>query len=224
MRSPRNRGFIGARLRALMIDTYGLILAGGLARRMGGLDKPLIAVAGRPILHWILARLSPQCAGLVLNANGEPDRFKTYAVPIVADDVAGFAGPLAGILAGLDFLARERPQAGFAVSVASDTPFIPLDLVARLHQARQAAGAEIAFAQSAGQPHPVIALWPVGLRASLRQALVGEEIRKIDRFTARHSCVGCEWQGSPYDPFFNVNTPQDVVAAETLARFVAPSA
>lgn len=206
-----------------MIETtFGLVLAGGLARRMGGSDKPLIAVADRPILKWILARLGPQCAGLVLNANGRPGRFDEYGLPIIADDVAGFAGPLAGILAGLDWLARERRQAGFVVSVACDTPFIPLDLVTRLHLARHQAGAEIAFAQSAGQPHPVIALWPVALRIALRQALVDEQIRKIDRFTARHVCIACEWPSVPYDPFFNVNTPHDVAAAETLAELVGP--
>ena len=150
----------------------GIILAGGLARRMGGGDKPLKEIAGKPILTHVIERLQPQCAHLVLNANGDPARFARFGLPVVADDVADFAGPLAGILAGLDWLAANVPHAECAVSVAADTPFIPRDLVERLRAARVREACDIAVAASGGRTHPVIALWPVALRRDLRAALV----------------------------------------------------
>jgi molybdenum cofactor guanylyltransferase len=198
--------------------TYAILLAGGQARRMGGGDKPLLRLAGRPILAWLLQRLAPQCAGLILNANGDGARFKEFQLPVIADEIEGFAGPLAGILAGLDWLAHHRSGVGWALSVATDTPFIPDDLVPLLHAARLAEGADIAVAASAGRPHPVVALWPVSIRSALRRALVDEDIRKIDRFTARFRLAQMDWKAEPFDPFFNVNNPQDLVAAEAIAQ------
>jgi molybdopterin-guanine dinucleotide biosynthesis protein A len=198
--------------------TYAILLAGGQARRMGGGDKPLIRLAGQPILAWLLERLSPQCAGLILNANGEAARFSEFQLPVIADETEGFDGPLAGILAGLDWLARYRRGVAWALSVASDTPFIPEDLVSSLHAARLAERADIAVAASAGRTHPVVALWPVSIRSALRTALIDEDIRKIDRFTARFRLAHVHWKVAPFDPFFNVNSPQDLAAAEAIGQ------
>jgi len=196
--------------------TLGLLLAGGLARRMGGGDKPLRTIAGSTILAHVIERLRPQCDGLLLNANGEPTRFADYGLPVVADSVPDFAGPLAGILAGLDWLAANRPGAQWLVSVAADTPFIPRDLVTRLHAAREDANVPLACAASGGWTHPVIGLWPVSLREELRHALTVEDERKIDRWTARHGVVSVEWLTEPVDPFFNANRPDDLAEAERL--------
>ncbi|MDU0340368.1 molybdenum cofactor guanylyltransferase MobA [Bosea rubneri] len=196
--------------------TLGLLLAGGLARRMGGGDKPLRTIAGRTILAHVIERLAPQCDGLLINANGDPARFADYGLPVAGDSVPDFAGPLAGILAGLDWLAQNRPGVDWMVSVAADTPFIPHDLVARLHAARLAAGVPLACVASGGWTHPVIGLWPVSLREALRHALTVEDERKIDRWTARHGVASAEWAAEPVDPFFNANRPEDLAEAERL--------
>ena len=196
--------------------TLGVLLAGGLARRMGGGDKPMRTIGGRPILERVIARLVPQCDGLILNANGDPARFAFTGLPVVPDDVPGFAGPLAGILAALDWAAAHRPGLAWVASVAADTPFLPHDLVSRLHAAREAAGMPLACAESGGQAHPVNALWSVALREDLRHALVVEDLRKIDRWTARHGIAQAAWTTEPYDPFFNANAPEDIAAAESL--------
>jgi molybdopterin-guanine dinucleotide biosynthesis protein A len=203
--------------------TLGLLLAGGLARRMGGGDKPLRTIAGRTILSHVIERLRPQCDGLLINANGDPARFADYDLPVAADGVPDFAGPLAGILAGLDWLAENRPGLDWLVSVAADTPFIPPDLVARLHEARDVANVPLACAASGGWTHPVIGLWPVSLRADLRHALTVEDERKIDRWTARHGCAAAEWPLDPVDPFFNANTPDDIAEAERLFATFRPA-
>jgi len=197
--------------------TVGALLAGGRARRMGGGDKALCAVGGQSILSRVAERLAPQCAGLVLSANGDPARFASLGWPVAADDPPGFAGPLAGILAALDWTAANRPDALWVASAATDAPFLPRDLVARLHLAREEAGALVACAASGGRRHPVIALWPVGLRADLRRALVEEGERKVERFAARWPLAVVEWPVSPVDPFFNANTPADLAEAERLA-------
>jgi molybdopterin-guanine dinucleotide biosynthesis protein A len=196
--------------------TLGLLLAGGLARRMGGGDKPLRTIAGRTILSHVIERAAPQCEGLLVNANGDPARFADYGLPVVADSIPDFAGPLAGILAGLDWMTQNRPDLAWLVSVAADTPFIPRDLVSRLHEAREAADAPLACAASGGWTHPVIGLWPVALRADLRHALTVDDERKIDRWTARHGCASAEWPAAPVDPFFNANRPDDLAEAERL--------
>jgi len=200
--------------------TLGLILAGGQARRMGGGDKPMLRIGGIAILDRVSARLSAQCIELVINANGDPQRFAEFDVPVIADNVPGFVGPLAGILAGLDWLAAERPGLEWLVSVPSDCPFLPDDLVERLHQARREAGTPLACARSGDWRHPVVGLWPVALRADLRRALTEEDLRKIELWTARHGIAIADWPAQPVDPFFNVNTPEDIAVAE---RIVAQS-
>ncbi len=197
--------------------TLGAVLAGGLSRRMGGGDKTLRQIGGRSMLSRIIERLAPQCAGLILNANGDPARFGAFGLPVVADDVAGFAGPLAGVLAALDWAASHRPEWSWVVSVSADAPFLPRDLVARLHAGRGAAGAALACGASGGQRHPVVGLWPVALRAALRRALVEEDVRRVDRWTARLALAAVEWPSAPVDPFFNVNAPEDAIEAERLA-------
>ncbi len=197
--------------------TLGLVLAGGLARRMGGGDKARIKIGGITILQRVLSCLTPQCGDIIINANGDPKRFADIGLPVVADSVPDFAGPLAGILAGLDLATTHAPQSEWLVSVPADCPFLPNDLVARLHQARLAAGTSLACARSGEWRHPVVALWPVALREDLRHALVDEGLHKIEIWTARHGVAIAEWPVEPIDPFFNVNTPEDAARAEALA-------
>ena len=203
-------------------DTLGCVLAGGLARRMGGGDKPLRLLGGRPMLDHALDRLAPQVAAVILNANGDPARFAAYGLPVAADGVQGYPGPLAGILAGLDWAAAHRPDLAWVASVPGDCPFLPHDLVARLHAAREAAGLPLACAQSGGQAHPPVGLWPVALREDLRAALVAGE-RRVGRWAARHGGAHADWPAVPVDPFFNANAPQDMVEAERLLSLL-PSA
>jgi molybdopterin-guanine dinucleotide biosynthesis protein A len=201
--------------------TLGVVLAGGLARRMGGGDKSMRRIGGRTILDHVLGRLGPQCDGLLLNANGDPARFARFGLPVVADTVEDYPGPLAGVLAALDWTAASEPGVDWVVSVAGDCPFLPRDLVDRLQRARVAEDAELAVAASGGQTHPVIGLWKVALRGELRDALVGEDIRKIDRWTARYRLATVSWPTEPVDPFFNANTVDDLDEAERLASLVA---
>lgn len=201
-----------------MTDIPGVVLAGGLARRMGGGDKPLREIGGKSILQRVIARLSPQCSGLIINANGDPSRFANFGLPVIADDVADYPGPLAGILAALDWTAVHRPDARWILSAPGDCPFLPRDLVSRLEAARAAENAELAVAASGQQTHPVVGLWSVRLRDELRQALVVEGMRKIDRWTARYALATVAWPTEPLDPFFNANTVEDVAEAERLCR------
>jgi molybdopterin-guanine dinucleotide biosynthesis protein A len=195
----------------------GLVLAGGLARRMGGGDKTRIRIGGKTILERVLARFKPQCTAVILNANGDPARFADTGLPVVPDTVPGFAGPLAGILAGLDWTAAHASAITDVASVPGDCPFLPGDLVARLSAARQAAGVPLACARSGDWRHPVVGLWPVALREDLRKALVEEDMHKIETWTARHGIAVGNWPATPIDPFFNVNTPADVAEAEGIA-------
>lgn len=195
----------------------GVILAGGLSSRMGGGDKPLKSVGGRTILSRVITRLQPQCAGLILNANGDPGRFSGLGLPVVADSIPDYAGPLAGILAGLDWAANHAPDVTDIISIPADCPFLPHDLVARLSQARMTAGVPLAAAASGGWTHPVIGLWPVRIRETLRAAIINGE-RKIDRFTPGIGITHAEWSIDPFDPFFNANAPEDLVEAEALAQ------
>jgi molybdopterin-guanine dinucleotide biosynthesis protein A len=198
--------------------TLGLVLAGGLARRMGGGDKALIQIGGVAILDRVLTRLRPACTGIILNANGDPARFARYALPVVPDSVPDFAGPLAGILAGLDWAAAHAPDIAWVASTPGDCPFLPHDLVSRLHETRQDAGTPLACARSGDWRHPVVALWRVALRDDLRHALIDESLHKIEVWTARHGVAIAEWPTMPVDPFFNVNTPEDAAQAERLAQ------
>ena len=199
--------------------TYGLVLAGGLARRMGGGDKALIKIGRSTILDRVLATLSGQCVDIIINANGDPKRFEDTGCIVVPDNVPGFAGPLAGILAGLDWLATQNNGIEWMVSVPGDCPFLPDDLVERLHEARRkmGAGVPLACARSGEWRHPVVGLWPVALRGDLRKALVDEDLRKIEVWTARHGIAIADWPTEPIDPFFNVNTPEDAKRAEQVA-------
>ncbi|HLY47322.1 MAG TPA: molybdenum cofactor guanylyltransferase MobA [Stellaceae bacterium] len=194
----------------------GLLLAGGQSRRMGGGDKCLRPLAGQTLLDHVIARLRPQVAALVLNANGDPARFARFGLPVVADSVADFAGPLAGILAGLDWAAANLPDCPLVLSVATDAPFLPTDLVARLVAGLEAAGAELACAASGGQPHPVVGLWPVRLREALRRALNEEGVRKVDVWTARYPFATIDFALEPIDPFFNANRPEDLDRAAAM--------
>jgi len=196
-----------------MNNTVAVVLAGGLARRMGGGDKPLRLLGGRPMLDHVLDALRPQAGLIALNANGDPARFAGYGLPVLPDTLPDNPGPLAGILAGLEWAAARG--ADWLVTAPGDSPFLPADYVTGLHAARAAAGTALACAESAGQVHPPCGLWPAALCDDLRAALlVGE--RKIDRWTVRHGIALASWPTTPLDPFFNANTAEDLARAEAL--------
>ena len=184
---------------------------------MGGGDKALIEIGGRTILDRVLETMTPQCVQVILNANGDPARFAGFGLPVIPDDIPDFAGPLAGVLAGLDWAATHRPDLAWMVSVPGDCPFLPSDLVEKLHTARAAEGTPLACAKSGEWRHPVAGLWPVALRSDLRRALVDEDLHKIEVWTRRHGIAIAEWPDRPVDPFFNVNTPEDRARAELIA-------
>jgi molybdopterin-guanine dinucleotide biosynthesis protein A len=198
------------------VKLVGLLLAGGQSRRMGGGDKTLRSLGGIPLLEHVIERLRPQVDTLVLNANGDPSRFAKFGLPVVADSVLGFAGPLAGVLAGLEWAAAHRADCPFVVSVATDAPFLPTDLTSRFIEAIERDAADLACAASDGRSHPVFGLWPVRLRNDLRRAVVEEGIRKVDQWTARHRLVTVSFLIDPIDPFFNANRPEDLATAEAL--------
>ena len=200
-------------------DVVGVLLAGGLSRRMGGGDKSLLELDGESILTHVVRRARPQVGTLVLNANGDPKRFEAFGLPVVADVIGGFAGPLAGILTGMTWAAENAPDARWLASFATDAPFLPDDLGARLAAALVDDAADIACAMSGGRTHPVFALWPVELRDQLRDAMESEDMRKIDRWTARYRVVHVDFEVTAIDPFFNVNRPENLEeAAALLAR------
>jgi molybdenum cofactor guanylyltransferase len=192
----------------------GVLLAGGLARRMGGGDKSLRRLGDRTILEHVIERARPQVAALLLNANGDPARFARFGLPVAADVVEGFAGPLAGVLTGMEWARASRPDCAWIATMATDTPFFPRDLVARMYQAVQ--GADLACASANGRASPVFGLWPVRLADDLRRAVVEEEIRKVDLWTARYRLVEVDFPAEPFDPFFNANRPEDLAEAERL--------
>lgn len=198
---------------------HGAILAGGRATRMGGGDKPLRPLAGRPLLDRVIERLRPQAAALALNANGDPARFSGWGLPVIADEAADRPGPLAGVLAAMDWAAAEG--ASHVLTVAGDTPFFPADLGARL-AAALSPETPIALAATPDPKrglarHPTFGLWPVALRDDLRAALA-EGVRKVVVWTDRHGAGAVEFLAAPFDPFFNVNTPDDMAEAERIAR------
>jgi molybdopterin-guanine dinucleotide biosynthesis protein A len=205
-----------ARIKAGPPRAVGVLLAGGQARRMGGGDKCLRHLANRPILAHVIERLRPQVDALVLNANGDPDRFAEFGPPVVPDVIDGHAGPLAGVLTGMEWVSANRPDCPWIVTVATDTPFLSTDLVAVMMTALQREEAELACAASNGRVHPVFGLWPVALAASLRRAMVDEDIRKVVRFTERYRLAEADFPAQPLDPFFNTNRPEDLVEAERL--------
>ncbi len=201
-----------------MTRPLGVILAGGLATRMGGGDKALRDLQGRPILAHVIERLEPQVAEMALNANGDPARLVKWDLPIIPDSIDGFAGPLAGVLAGLDWAATQG--ATWIVTVAADTPFFPTDLVERLTAGAEAQGTAIALAATPEgdriNRHPTFGLWPVALRDDLCAALQ-DGLRKVVLWTDRHGAATVAFPTDPFDPFFNINTPEDLAAAEALS-------
>jgi molybdopterin-guanine dinucleotide biosynthesis protein A len=200
-----------------MSSILGLILAGGQARRMGGGDKALVELAGQPLVAHAIERLAPQVSRIVLNANGDPARLDSFGLPVVPDSVEGFAGPLAGVLAGLEWAAANAPVCEWVATVAVDAPFFPSDLVARLSVAVANESTDMVCAASNGRSHPVFGLWPVRLAADLRRALVDEDIRKVDAWTARYQVAEVAFPAPVDDPFLNINRPEDLAAAERIA-------
>lgn len=195
-----------------------IILAGGRATRMGGGDKGLREVGGQRLIDRVIARLAPQCGPLALNANGDPSRFADLGLPVLPDSLPDHPGPLAGVLAGMDWAAGLGAEA--VVTVAADTPFFPHDLVARLEAAVGPSG--LALAASPDETgklwhHPTFGLWPVALRDDLREALQGG-LRKVVIWTDRHGAGTATFAAAPFDPFFNINTPDDIAEAEKLAE------
>jgi molybdopterin-guanine dinucleotide biosynthesis protein A len=197
------------------VKIAGVLLAGGQSQRMGGGDKCLRPLAGRPILDHVIERVRPQVTALVLNANGDPARFAAFGLPVVADDMTGFAGPLAGVLAGLDWAAANVSDATHVASFATDAPFLPRDLVTAFRQAMRMGIYDLACAASDGRTHPVFGLWPLAVREDLRSAL-GSGVRKVDQWTAGYRLVEVEFPAAPIDPFFNANRPEDLEEAERL--------
>jgi len=188
-------------------NTVCIVLAGGLARRMGGGDKSLRLFEGRTLLDHVLDRVTPQVHALALNANGDPARFAAWNLPVIADPVTGHPGPLAGVLAGMHWARAHHPGIPDLLSVPTDTPFLPLDLVQRLRSGR--GDRAIAVAVSNAQHHPVVALWPVALADALEAALLAGA-RRIDTWTAEHGVAAVEFATENGDPFFNVNRPEDL--------------
>lgn len=201
-----------------MTGCLGIILAGGQATRMGGGDKCLLELGGRPMLAGIIERLAPQVDGILLNANGDPDRFAEFGLPVIPDSVTGFAGPLAGVLAGMDAAAARGAK--HIVTVAGDTPFFPRDLAERLKDAAQQGEVRLALAATpdpkrGSARHPTFGLWPVDLRDDLRAALE-DGLRKVVMWTDRHGCATAMFEDE--DAFFNLNTPEDLARAQAMAR------
>lgn len=193
----------------------GVLLAGGKARRMGGGDKCLRKLAGIPLLIRAIARAERQVDALAINANGDASRFAAFKPPVIADSIADHAGPLAGVLAGMDWAATLASRPSHVASFATDAPFFPVDLVARL-AAAIADGADIACASSGGRAQPVFALWPVALAEELRRAMLDEDIRKVDVWTARYRLAEVAFEADGHDPFFNANRPDDLARAEDI--------
>lgn len=194
----------------------GVILAGGQARRLGGVDKALVRLAGKPLLAYVVERFGPQTGQVILSANGDPTRFDGFAGPVVCDPIPDFAGPLAGLLAAMEWCAVHAPSARWIASVSVDTPFLPFDLVVRLSEAQARAPSDLACARSNGQIHPVAGLWSVSLASDLRRALVDENVHKVDAWAARHKMTIVDFAFRPIDPFFNINRPEDLFEAEAL--------
>jgi molybdopterin-guanine dinucleotide biosynthesis protein A len=183
---------------------------------MSGKDKARIELAGKPLIEHAISSLAPQVGSIFVN--GEPSRFLDLGVHVIADSVPDFAGPLAGVLAGLEW--AEQQDFETLLTIPVDVPFLPADLVERLGEARR--GNDVACASSAGRLHHVVALWPIAMAPSLRHALVRENLRKVEAWLARQRVGIAEWPASPYDPFFNINTPQDLEEAEDIAREFFP--
>ena len=200
----------------MIIKSAVTLLAGGQARRMGGGDKNLMMLAGKPVLQHVLDRVDFDGRPVMINANGDPSRYAQFGLPVRADVIHDFAGPLAGIVTGLEWVVAYHPECTHMISLATDAPFLPFDLIARLEVglgARIDNGADVAQALSFDRRHPVFAIWPLALTAALRNALIDDGLRKIDDFTDRHRCITVEFTGEP-DPFMNLNRPGDFDLAQ----------
>jgi molybdopterin-guanine dinucleotide biosynthesis protein A len=195
-----------------------VLLAGGTARRMGGGDKSLHMLAGRPILAHVIARIQPQVSALAINANGDPARFAEWGFPVIADVIAGNPGPLAGIHAGMAWAQAHHPEVSEILSIPTDLPFLPTDLVELLRTARKAVNADIAVARSEGQAHPVVALWPVCLAQALHRAVAQEALRKVTGFAGQYRVVHVDFPVTGIDPFYNINNPDDLQRAQSLTE------
>ena len=195
------------------MQPLGVILAGGQATRMGGGDKGLLPLGAGSILSHVIGRLEPQVASMCLNANGDGARFQGFGLPVVADSVAEFPGPLAGVLAGMDWAAERG--ASHIVTAAADTPFFPGDLVPMLQLAAEEQGRPIALARTADGRHPTFGLWPVELREDLRDELLAGT-RKVLAWTDKHGTAFADFPSGEIDPFFNVNTPEDLAKAQAV--------
>ena len=191
----------------------GVLLAGGRSHRMGGGDKCLKKLGGQTLLSRVIERAKNQVGPMVLNANGDPTRFSSYGLPVAADVIAGFSGPLAGVLTGLDWAAKHAPDCQYAATFATDAPFFPSDLVQKLHNLIKL-GAVLACATSNQHHHPVFGLWPVCERSALRDAMTEDHIRKVDVWTSRYKLGIVDFPIQPIDPFLNLNTPEDMARAE----------
>lgn len=198
------------------MSVIGLILAGGQSRRMGGVDKALLKLNGETLIARAVARATPQVSELIINANGDPARFAQFGLPVIADRVGGFQGPSAGVLAGLDWLRANRPNAKWLASFSCDSPFFPTDMVAKLFTAAEQENAQVAVAASGERHHPVFALWSASLPVTSESVLRDASSRKMDDFIARFRQVRVPFAPGPIDPFFNINTPDDLKQAETM--------
>jgi len=197
-------------------DTVGVILAGGQARRMGGGDKALIKLGGDTLLARAIARAKPQVQDLILNANGDPARFAAYGLPVIADRVQGFLGPLAGILAGFEWMRANRPGARWLASFACDTPFFPTDLVSRLVKLADDTASWVAVAETAGQEHYIFAVWSAKIAETSESVLVKGGHRKMENWIATFPHRSLSFPVETVDPFMNVNTPDELAFAEDL--------
>ncbi len=194
----------------------GVVLAGGMSRRMGGQDKSLMRLSGKTLIERVIETARPQVASLSVNTNLDPEAYRFLGLPILSDSVSGHLGPLVGVLTGMDWARANHPDCDWLVTLPCDAPFIPSNLVSRFQEEIRVNEANLACAESGDRLHPVIGLWSVSLYKSLKKAIIEDGIRKVDQWTATHRLVSVEWAAKPFDPFFNINSPQDLEFAEKV--------
>jgi len=197
-------------------EIIAVILSGGLSRRMDNRNKAFIKLANKPLFEYVLENISAQCDTVIINSNCNGEQFEQYQLPVVKDSIEGFLGPLAGILTAMEWVKENSPEAQWLVSVPVDTPFLPNDLVKKLHHASQQDKASLVCAVSNERTHPIIGLWPISLMDDLRTAIQDEDMRKIDLWTARYKISHPVFEYEDIDPFFNINCDEDLAEAETL--------
>jgi molybdopterin-guanine dinucleotide biosynthesis protein A len=197
-------------------NILGVLLAGGKSRRMGGGDKCLLKLGEKTILQHAIERATPQVSDLLLNVNGDIHRFDKYNLPVASDQAENFAGPLAGVLTGLEWGMEHRPKCEWLVTFPTDTPFFPMDLASKLYAAVTNDGVQLACAASGDRHHPVFGIWPVSLYGQLKKAVIEDGVRKIDDWTSRYNLKVVKFKFKEVDPFFNINRPEDLKWAEKL--------